>query len=95
MAGLKTRSRSSRATTVQLVVSKEMPAISSGETPLSSIAPCTAATRHDHHSFVSCSAQPGRACCVAYSSLEKTTGVPSRSKMPTRTLSVPPSMPTR
>jgi hypothetical protein len=92
-SGRKTRSRASSATTVGEVQSNEMPATASGAIPLSVIAFLTAATRHAHHSAGSCSAQPGCGCFKAYGSAAKVIGVPSRSKIPTRMLSVPPSNP--
>jgi hypothetical protein len=95
MAGRMCRSFLSIASTVQLVLSTERPTISSAATPLSPIAFLVAVTRHDHHSSGSCSAQPGRGCCVSNSTLWKTTGVPPESKMPTLTPSVPKSMPRR
>src|SRR5215208_4855901 len=61
----------------------------------SSIAPFTAATREDHHSSGSCSAQPGRGCSSVYCRSLKTSGVPSGSKIPTLAPPVPKSMPRR
>src|SRR5215203_4594688 len=95
MAGRRCLSFSSIASTVLLVASTEMPTMSSGEIRLSSIAPFTAATRHDHHSSGSCSAQPGCGCFSEYSRSLKTSGVPSGSKIPTLAPPVPKSMPRR
>src|SRR5215218_1559003 len=95
MAGPRCLSFSSIASTVLLMASTEMPAMSSGEILLSSIALLTAATRDDHHSSGSCSAQPGRGCKRVYSRSLKTSGVPSGSKMPTLAPPVPKSMPRR
>src|SRR5437763_5686927 len=92
IAGRSTRSYLSNATTVQVVLSKEIPAISLGIMPLLLITSLTAATRDAHHSSGFCSAQPGRGCLSEYARLAKPTDVPSWSKMPTRTLSVPPSI---
>ena len=75
--------------TVDAVASTEMPAMSSGETPLSLERPRTASTSDDHHSSGSCSAQPGRGCEVSNSTARKPAGVPSRSNRPTRTPPVP------
>ena len=93
MAGRSTRSYLSNATTVQVVLSKERPAISLGAMLLLLIISLNAATRDDHHSSGSCSAQPGRGCLSAYVWLANPTCVPSLSKRATRTLSVPPSIP--
>src|SRR5687768_8473059 len=95
MAGRRCLSFSSIASTVLLMASTEMPTIASGEILLSSIAPFTAATRHDHHSSGSCSAQPGRGCSSVYSRSLKTSGAPSGSKIPTLAPPVPKSMPRR
>src|SRR5215208_3462204 len=95
MAGRRCLAFSSMASTVLLIASTEMPTMSSGEMLLSSIAPFTAATRHDHHSSGSCSAQPGRGCSSVYSRSLKTSGTPSGSKIPTLAPPVPKSMPRR
>ena len=60
MAGRRCPPWSSVAMTVAEVASTEMPAISSGDTPLCSTALRAAPTRADHHSAGSCSALPGR-----------------------------------
>src|ERR1051326_652491 len=66
MAGRSTRSYLSNTTTVQVVVANERPAISPGVMLLLLINSLKAATREDHHSSGSCSAQPGRGCLSAY-----------------------------
>ena len=89
IAGRMCLSLASIATTVEAVASVEMPAMSSGATLPSWRALLTASTRLDHHTSGSCSAQPERGKFVGNSTAWKTTGVPSRSKMPTLTPPVP------
>src|SRR5260370_2821824 len=86
MAGRSTRSYLSNATTVQVVQSKERPAISLGAMPLLLIISLNAATRDDHHSSGSCSAQPGRGCLIPYVWLPKPPLLPSLSNIPTHPL---------